>query len=81
MEPPGVAVKHGFVDDFDGGESLAREIIVEGQWLFTLWEGCLSQSRCDTVRSEMLLFKWFCVDVSLLRVFASDSFHYDFGAP
>jgi hypothetical protein len=31
MEPRGVAVKHGFADDFDGGESLAHEIVVEGQ--------------------------------------------------
>ena len=74
-------MEHGFANDFDGGESLAHEIVVEGQWLLTLREGCLSQGRCDAVTSKMLLFKWFCIDVSLLCVFAGDFLHDDFGAP
>jgi len=29
LEDGGVVVEHGFADDFDGGESLAHEVVVE----------------------------------------------------
>jgi hypothetical protein len=48
MEPRGVVVEHSFAEDFDGGESLADEIIFEGQWLFTLREGNLYCAKADS---------------------------------